>query len=96
MLDFNATKFFGINIRNGKVFHHLPMKWEFPSPSWVKINTDGMTRGYPDLATCGGIFRGSMEEFIGDFSAFIDVQTFWLMSFMMLNILRRSSKDESY
>jgi len=55
-----------------------------------------MTRGYPDLATCGGIFRGSMEEFIGDFSAFIDVQTFWLMSFMMLNILRRSSKDESY
>ena len=26
MLDFNATKFFGINIRNGKVFHHLPMK----------------------------------------------------------------------
>jgi len=31
--------------------------------------------GYPGLATCGGIFRGSMGEFIGAFSAFLKVQT---------------------
>jgi len=30
---------------------------------------------YPDLATCGGIFYGSMGEFIGVFSAFLEVQT---------------------
>ena len=41
---------------------------------WVKIDTDGATRGYPGLTT-GGIFRGSMREFIGVFYAFIDVQT---------------------
>jgi len=44
MLDFNVIKFFGINTRTGKVLHHRPVRWEFPSPSWVKINIDGATR----------------------------------------------------
>jgi len=55
MLDFNVIKFFGINTRTGKVFRHLLIKWEFPSPGWVKTNIDGAARGYPGLATCGGI-----------------------------------------
>ncbi|XP_068483388.1 uncharacterized protein [Phaseolus vulgaris] len=43
----------------GKVLRPLPIRWEFPSPDWVKINIDGATRGYPGLATCGGLlFRG--------------------------------------
>jgi len=46
---------------------------EFPYPGWVKINIDGAVRGYPDLATCGGIFLGSMGEIIGAFSAFLEV-----------------------
>jgi len=36
---------------------------------------DGAARGYPGLATYGGIFCGSMEEFIGAFSGFLEVQT---------------------
>ena len=52
-----------------KVLRLLPIRWKFPSPGWVKINTDGAARGCPGLATCGGIFRGSMGEFIGAFSA---------------------------
>ena len=28
MLDFNVIKFFNINTRNGKVFCHLPVRWE--------------------------------------------------------------------
>ena len=76
MLDFNMIKFFGINTRTGKVLRPLPMRWEFSSPDWVKVNTYGAARGYPPgLATCGGIFRESMEEFIGAFSAFFEVQT---------------------
>jgi len=42
---------------------------------WVKINTDGAAKGSPSLAACGDIFRGSMREFIGGFSAFFDIQT---------------------
>jgi len=61
MLDLNVIKFFGINIHTGKVFCLVPVRWEFSSPGWVKINTDGVARGYPSLATCGGIFCGSMR-----------------------------------
>jgi len=81
MLDFNVIKFFGINTRTGKVLHPLFVRWEFPSPDWVKINIDGAVRGYPDLATCGGIFRGSMGEFIGAFSAFLEVQIVLIAEF---------------
>jgi len=68
MFGFNVIKFFGINTRIGKVLHPLPFRWEFTSPYWVKINTNKADRGYPGLATCGGIFRGSMEKFILEFS----------------------------
>ena len=50
MLNFNVIKFFGINTCTGKVLRPLPIRWEFPSTCWVKINTDGAVRGYHDLA----------------------------------------------
>jgi len=39
MSDFNVI--FGINIRSGKSLHPLPVRWEFPSLDWVKINIGG-------------------------------------------------------
>jgi len=65
MLDFTVIKFFGINTRTGKVLRPLLVRLEFPSPYWVKINTDEAVRGYSGLVTCGGIFRGSIGEFMG-------------------------------
>ena len=81
MLDFNVIKFFGINTRTDKVLHPLPVRWEFPLPCWVKINTNGAVRGYHGLATCGGIFHGSMREFIGAFFTFFEVQTTMVAEF---------------
>ena len=81
MFDFNVLKVFGINTRTGKVLRPLPVRWEFPSPGWVKINTDGAARGYPGFAACESIFRGSTEEFIGAFSAFLDVHTVLVAEF---------------
>ena len=37
-------KFFGINTRTSKVLCPLPVRWEFPSSGWVKINIDGVAR----------------------------------------------------
>jgi len=51
MLDFNVIKYFGINTRTSKVLRLLPLRWQFPSPGWVKINIDGVDREYPGLAT---------------------------------------------
>jgi len=81
MLDFNVIKFFGINTRIGKVLCPLLVRWEFPSPNWVKINTYEAARRYPGLATYGGIFCGSMGEFIGAFSVFLEVQTTMVVEF---------------
>ena len=50
-------------------------------PGWVKINTDEATRGYPGLVTCGGVFCGSMREFIGEFSTFLDVHNILVAEF---------------
>jgi len=74
MLDFNVINFFGINTRRGKVLRPLPVRWEFPSPGWVKTNTDG-------AASCGGIFRESTKEFISAFSVFLEVQTTMVAEF---------------
>jgi len=74
-------KIFGINSDTGKVLRALPVRWEFPSPDWVKIDIDGAVRGYPGLATCGGIFRGSIMEFIGAFFLFLEVQTTMVVEF---------------
>jgi len=87
-----VIKFFGINTRTGKVLRPLPVRWEFLSLGWVKINTDGAARGYPSLATCGGIFRESMWEFIGAFSVFLEVQTAMIVEFMELYMLWRKLK----
>ena len=74
-------KFFYINIRGEKFRHPLPVKWEFPSPCWVKINTDDLARGSLGLATCGGIFHGSIGEFIGGFASFIDIKIALVIEF---------------
>jgi len=75
MFDLFVLKFFDINTRNDKVLHPLLVKWKFSSLVRLTLilNTDGVVRGPPGLAACGGIFHGSMREFIGGFSAFLDI-----------------------
>jgi len=93
MFDFNVLKFFDINTRTGKVLRPLLVRWEFPSPGWVKINTDGAARGYPGLAACGSIFRGSMGEFIEAFSAFLDVHIVFVAEFYgVIYVLEEAQK----
>jgi len=45
---------------------------EFKGPQPVS-RLMGAATGYSDFVICEGIFRGSMEEFIGTFSAFLEV-----------------------
>jgi len=93
MLDFNVIELFGINTRTGKVFRPLRVRLEFPARGWVKINIDGAARGYPGLATCGGIFRGSMREFIGGFSAFLDIQKTLVAKFYgVINAMEKAQR----
>jgi len=59
----------------------------------VKINTDGADRRYPGLATYGDIFHGSMREFIGTFSVFLEVQTTLVAEFyVVIHVMDEAQK----
>jgi len=56
--------------------------WKVSFANWLKVNTDGATRGYPSLASCADIFRGSRGKYIGSFSTFLLVQISIYVEFM--------------
>jgi len=70
----------------GKVLRPLPVRWEFLSPGWVKINTYGVVRGYLSLVTFGGIFRRSIRGLYVGSLHFLTFRLLWLLSFMKLYI----------
>ena len=84
MFDFNVLKFFDINTHSGKFLHPLHVRWEFPSLGLVKINIDGVVRGYPDFVAFGGIFRESMGKFIDFFWLSLIFELLWLLSLLKL------------
>ncbi|KAL9816790.1 putative reverse transcriptase domain, ribonuclease H domain, ribonuclease H-like superfamily [Arabidopsis thaliana] len=42
--------------------------WSVPAEGWLKLNTDGASRGNPGLSTAGGVLRGREGEWLGGFS----------------------------
>jgi len=58
---------------------------------WIKVNTNGATRGSLGLAACVAIFRNSRGEYIGSFSSFSGVQNVVMLklweSYMRWNML---------
>ena len=91
-LDFNVIKFFGIKTRSGKVLHPLSVRWEFPSPDWVKINTDGAARGILILLLVEVFFVEVWENLLVLFQGFLKFRLLWLLSFMELYMLWRKLK----
>jgi len=79
--DFSVLKFLGINTRINKILQ--PIQIVCPS-------TDGALRGSSSHASCAGIFRGSMGEFVGDFSSFN--LYWWHNSWELLLLLRKPKK----
>ena len=52
-----------------------------------------VARGYPGLTTCGGIFCGSMGEFIDGLSVFVDVQTSMVVEcFGIIHVMEEAQK----
>nr|AID60103.1 hypothetical protein [Brassica napus] len=47
--------------------------WFVPENGWVKLNTDGASRGNPGLATAGGALRDEEGKWIGGFSLNIGI-----------------------
>ncbi|KAK3225980.1 hypothetical protein Dsin_005842 [Dipteronia sinensis] len=43
--------------------------WVPPLAPWIKVNTDGSSKGNPGLGSCSGVYRDSSARFIGIFGA---------------------------
>lgn len=41
--------------------------WHPPIFPWFKLNTDGLAKGNPGPATCGGVFRDDNGHYLCDF-----------------------------
>lgn len=67
--DFSTLKFFYVCTRPEKVVTPIQVFWWFLEVGWIKVNTNDVVWGSPDLTTCGGNFKGSCGEYIRELSA---------------------------
>ncbi|TQD76419.1 hypothetical protein C1H46_038047 [Malus baccata] len=68
ILDRQLLVSLGISPNSCKAPSIVPVRWHPPPFSWVKVNTDGLAKGNPGPAACGGVFRDSAGYFLGGFS----------------------------
>ena len=92
MFDFNVLRLFGINTRSGKVLSPFSVRWEFPSPGWVKINTNGATMGFLVFLVVLVFFMGVWGSLLVVSLFFFVFRLFWLLSFMELYMLLNKLK----
>ncbi|KAK9286040.1 hypothetical protein L1049_014419 [Liquidambar formosana] len=58
-----------------KVPSIVSVAWQCPLPSWIKLNTDNLTKSNPGPAVVGGVFRNYRGFVKGAFAFNIGVQT---------------------
>ena len=56
--------------------------WHPPLIPWLKLNTDGFSKGNPGLAGCGGVFRDNFRRFSGGYCQDLGTQTVFFAELM--------------
>ena len=60
--------------------------WHPPILPWIKLSTDGLAKGNPGPAACGGVFRDSFGHFIGGYCQGLGTQTSFFSELMAVII----------
>lgn len=58
--------------------------WKKPTFPWLKVNTDGLSKGNPGLAAAGGIFRDCLGVCHGCFAEPLGIQTSFFAELMAI------------
>ncbi|KAG8391622.1 hypothetical protein BUALT_Bualt01G0206500 [Buddleja alternifolia] len=58
-----------------KFYKQIRLHWEAPGRVFVKLNSDGASRGYPGSAGIGGVVRDEYGHFIAAFAGHIGIHT---------------------
>ncbi|KAK9288313.1 hypothetical protein L1049_016764 [Liquidambar formosana] len=53
----------------------IPVFWHPPIADWIKVNTDGLSKGNPGIAASGGVFRNYRGFMKGFFGLCLGIQT---------------------
>ncbi|XP_004304923.1 PREDICTED: putative ribonuclease H protein At1g65750-like [Fragaria vesca subsp. vesca] len=67
VLDARLLAFLGVAPKGGKAPRIQHVLWQPPFFPWIKVNTDGLAKGNPSPAACGGVFRDASGGFLGSF-----------------------------
>lgn len=65
---------FGIKGHPGKAPSMIGVDWIPPIPGWIKVNTDGASKGSPGHASAGSIFRDKSGAILRCFAEFYGFQ----------------------
>jgi len=68
MDEFVFLKAFKINIHPPRAPLIKEVLWIPPTPTWIKVNTNGALTKNPNRASCGGVFRDHNSIFVGAFA----------------------------
>lgn len=68
MHEFAILKQFAVSIKPTKSVSIKEVRWCTPPCYWIKCNSNGVARGSPGFAACGGIFRDSSGAAMGCFA----------------------------
>lgn len=67
VLDARLLASLGVAPKGGKAPRIQHVLWQPPFFPWIKVNTDGLAKGNPGPAACGGVFRDASGGFLGSF-----------------------------
>ncbi|KAJ4713976.1 Ribonuclease H protein [Melia azedarach] len=72
----------GIPWQLGKAPKIIILSWRPPPIDWIKVNTNGLAKGNPGPAACGGVFRNYYGDFFGGFGLALGHQSSFFSKIM--------------
>jgi hypothetical protein len=78
MHEFVILKAFSTIIHAPNAPRNKEVLWHHSIVSWINCNIDDTTKGYPDPAACGGIFRDSNAAVVSCFAQNLNISTTFL------------------